>query len=201
MSVLLNKVEEAAQEALEIVCKNLERDRVAWIQSDDMMAICKKYGIAPQGSKAVYFRVREAIEPDTLEIFKESGSAASIVCAMQIIKRYPGSLENPTYRSDITQELRKAMPNILNTAPIVKSAQLRLGLVSNDPGKEAVRAPSGPESEISVYVAQYQKLIGRLHSLEIEVTEVKNEIEKYKPIMRAMDLMRDGIKSIKENAK
>jgi hypothetical protein len=184
------KAEECALDIIDLISPRL-KEGLAWIGGDEAHRIGAKYGIAHQSMKSVYPFVRKAISPDELEIFKEAHGGERMAFIMNTIKA------NRAITDDVLAvKLKERFPDTVVIGNTLNFAKKRLGLIQ---GSSA--APSGPTSEVAIYVTQYHKLIERLHGLEIEITEVEAEIEKYRPIVKAMEMMRDGIRYIKENAK
>jgi len=202
MSDVLDKqsaIDAIVRDIFDIVTKHHQEDGIAWIEASESVAICERHGWTSRSLKGIYPKVREAIAPDTLEVIKGEGSGKRIVAAMLLLKK-DATIEG---RPKLRETLRQMFPDMKAVGMCIASAELRLGLrerKDTDDKEVQPRGLSGPQAEIQIYVAQYSKLVGRQHELEIELEDVKREIEKYKPIMRAMELMRDGIRHIKENA-
>lgn len=75
------------------------------------------------------------------------------------------------------------------------------GSSKGDETLDRIKRVTQPQiNEATRYMAEYERLLNRKESLELELTEINKNLELYKPIQRAFEIMKEAARAVKQNS-
>jgi hypothetical protein len=174
---------------LERIKGRMEKDGDPWFSKEDSTEACAKFGINIKTIMEVYKRIAREIGRKPIR------GNERIYWLIEWLKLTDGEIT-----AEVREEFAKRFPSSKLVGPIIRAARKRIGLADKCGGRRrtdnGVPLPGGLAEAANVF-QHYQKLLDLELELELKLGEVKAELEKYKPVARALENVKVALTNMK----
>lgn len=209
----LRALDQIATDLAGLVQDRIKNDGVAWFCSEDVTQSRKLYPVVAEASNSFWRKVWAMVEVKVGQSCEKKEDLWRETDALKMLVDTSGQKE---VTAAIRAEFERAYPNL--TRAQIKSI---VGIVtrrirgwrpasgprtkSPEPDEEDVLPPLPGMGEVQVVLKEVNRLQTRLsqlheqeHRIELERKEIMETLEKYKPMIRAIEVLREASAKVKD---